>query len=110
MRGSTCYGVAVNRQPLHRCGPGAGDPTDPMDPGGSDGERQGDLATEERVRTKKPRQFKVVLHNDNYTTMEFVVLVLMQFLCQIMMRFIQRIISYQLILKIQVRIHLRYQQ
>ncbi len=50
-----------------------------MDPGGSDGQRQDDLATEERVRTKKPRQFKVVLHNDNYTTMEFVVLVLMQF-------------------------------
>jgi ATP-dependent Clp protease adaptor protein ClpS len=67
------------RQALYRCGPGGGDPTDPMDPGGSDGARQGDVAIEERVRTKKPRQFKVLLHNDNYTTMEFVVIVLMQF-------------------------------
>ena len=42
-------------------------------------EDEGDVATERRLRTKKPRQFKVVMHNDNYTTMEFVVLVLMRF-------------------------------
>jgi len=42
-------------------------------------EDEGDVATERRIRTKKPRQYKVVLHNDNYTTMEFVVLVLMRF-------------------------------
>jgi len=40
---------------------------------------EGEVATDERIRTAKPRQFKVVLHNDNYTTMEFVVLVLMHF-------------------------------
>ena len=42
-------------------------------------EDEGDVATDERKRTKKPKQWKVVLHNDNYTTMEFVVLILMKF-------------------------------
>jgi ATP-dependent Clp protease adaptor protein ClpS len=42
-------------------------------------EDDGELATDERKRTKKPKQYKVVLHNDNYTTMEFVVLILMKF-------------------------------
>lgn len=40
---------------------------------------EGDVATDERIRTKKPRQFKVILHNDHYTTMEFVVFILMKF-------------------------------
>ncbi len=42
-------------------------------------EDEGEIATDEHIRTKKPRRFKVVLHNDNYTTMEFVVMVLMKF-------------------------------
>jgi ATP-dependent Clp protease adaptor protein ClpS len=33
-------------------------------------------ATEERVRTEKPRLFRVILHNDDFTTMEFVIRVL----------------------------------
>ncbi len=36
-------------------------------------DREGDLAIEERRETKTPRRFKVLLHNDDYTTMEFVV-------------------------------------
>ena len=47
------------------------DPADPFDP-----EREGDLAVERRPRTRRPRRFKVLLHNDDYTTMEFVVHVL----------------------------------
>lgn len=42
-------------------------------------DHQGDIATERRARTEKPRRYKVVFHNDDYTTMEFVVLVLMKF-------------------------------
>ena len=41
-----------------------------------DGELEGGLAIERETRTKRPRQFNVVLHNDDYTTMEFVVDVL----------------------------------
>ena len=36
----------------------------------------GGLALEERVKTKKPPMYKVLLHNDDFTTMEFVVQVL----------------------------------
>ena len=60
-------------------GPSGGDGPYDAEPPGGGGDSEGDLATKERIRTKKPRQFKVVLHNDNYTTMEFVVMVLIQF-------------------------------
>lgn len=39
-------------------------------------ERETGVALEERVRTKKPPMYKVLLHNDDYTTKEFVVFVL----------------------------------
>ena len=42
-------------------------------------DREGELATQKKRRIEKIRRYKVVLHNDNYTTMEFVVLVLMKF-------------------------------
>lgn len=35
--------------------------------------------TLERVKTKKPQLYRVVMHNDDYTTQEFVVFVLKQF-------------------------------
>ena len=60
-------------------GPSGGNGPYDAEPPGGGGDSEGDLATKERIRTKKPRQFKVVLHNDNYTTMEFVVMVLIQF-------------------------------
>ena len=38
-----------------------------------------EVATESRERLKKPPLFRVLLHNDDYTTMEFVVEVLKRF-------------------------------
>ena len=38
-----------------------------------DGERQTGLVLDERTRTKKPPMYKVLLHNDDYTPMDFVV-------------------------------------
>jgi ATP-dependent Clp protease adaptor protein ClpS len=50
----------------------ANDPRRPEDPEG-----EGSLAVETERRVKKPPLYKVLLHNDDYTTMEFVVNVLM---------------------------------
>ncbi|MGH9802788.1 MAG: ATP-dependent Clp protease adaptor ClpS [Blastocatellia bacterium] len=35
-----------------------------------------DVLTEQKQKLQKPPLYKVILHNDNYTTMEFVVFVL----------------------------------
>ncbi len=40
-------------------------------------EEQSDVATEPEKKVQKPRLYKVLLHNDDYTTMDFVVMVLM---------------------------------
>ena len=40
------------------------------------GDLQGSVLTEEVVETKEPLLYKVLLHNDDYTTMEFVVAIL----------------------------------
>jgi len=39
----------------------------------------GETLTVERDQTKKPRRYFVLMHNDNYTTQEFVVQILQQF-------------------------------
>src|SRR5207237_8094114 len=36
------------------------------------------VATEKKTRTDRPRLWRVLLHNDDFTTMEFVVKVLME--------------------------------
>lgn len=41
-----------------------------------DSGRQEGVAIKERAKTKKPPMYKVLLHNDDYTTKEFVVMVL----------------------------------
>ena len=42
-------------------------------------DRERDLATLDQVRVERPQLYEVVLHNDDYTTQEFVVYVLMKF-------------------------------
>lgn len=51
--------------------------------GGNDGANDGDgqvgIATKTRTKPKKPSQYKVLMLNDDYTPMEFVVMVLKRF-------------------------------
>ena len=58
------------------------DPKDPPKaPPAKRPDKDGGTGTEtlERTRTKKPVLYRVIMHNDDYTTQEFVVAVLMQF-------------------------------
>ena len=41
-----------------------------------DFERDEEFAVEERRKTKRPQRWRVILHNDDFTTMEFVVHIL----------------------------------
>jgi ATP-dependent Clp protease adaptor protein ClpS len=56
------------------CSSGMSERPSPTDPPNEE-----DLQVVERARTKRPRRYQVVLHNDDYTTMEFVVEVLQRF-------------------------------
>lgn len=42
-----------------------------------DPDQAGEVVLEERPQTKEPRRFVVIFHNDDYTTQEFVVHILM---------------------------------
>lgn len=55
------------------------DAPDDGDTGVSDGEGQVGLATRTRAKPKKPSQYKVLMLNDDYTPMEFVVMCLKRF-------------------------------
>ena len=56
--------------PVRMSGGGGGD-RNPESP-----DREGGLATQVRRKTAKPDKFKVLLYNDDYTPMEFVVTIL----------------------------------
>ena len=58
--------------------PGSANPPGGGQTGDDDGTNFG-LSTQTRVRTKKPSLYRVLLLNDDYTPMEFVVYVLEQF-------------------------------
>lgn len=47
-------------------------------PGGTDIDRKlkGDVQTVSRTRVKKPKMYRVILFNDDYTTMDFVIEIL----------------------------------
>ena len=53
--------------------PGGGEPPKPFDPSK---ERDRGLGVKERAKSERPPRFKVLLYNDDYTPMEFVVAVL----------------------------------
>ena len=57
----------------------AGEGEDDGKPGDGQGDGQVGLATKTKTRPKKPSQYKVLLLNDDYTPMEFVVMVLKRF-------------------------------
>lgn len=42
----------------------------------ADNDREGGVATQHRREVKEPPMFKVLLHNDDYTTMDFVIMIL----------------------------------
>ena len=48
----------------------------PIDPQRDDPRREGGLATATRRKVARPERFKVLLYNDDYTPMEFVVTLL----------------------------------
>ena len=42
----------------------------------TDREEESGVATEKKIKLQKPRMYKVIMHNDDYTTMDFVIHVL----------------------------------
>ena len=57
----------------------AGEGEDSGDDGIGDGQNETGIATKTRTKAKKPSLYKVLLLNDDYTPMEFVVMVLKRF-------------------------------
>ena len=66
------FSPALPLEPIRAAEDGEGD-------GNSDGQGQIGIATKTRAKPKKPSQYKVLMLNDDYTPMEFVVMVLKRF-------------------------------
>lgn len=56
-----------------------GKPPSPPAPGQPREREDEDVVIEEKPKTSVPKRWRVIFHNDDYTTMEYVILVLMQF-------------------------------
>lgn len=63
----------------HRLVPGTDIMSGPDKDRDDDGDNQLGVATRTRTKPKKPSQYKVLMLNDDYTPMEFVVMVLKRF-------------------------------
>ncbi|WP_338447291.1 ATP-dependent Clp protease adapter ClpS [Pelagerythrobacter marensis] len=68
----------LQTMPLRPLCAGDGDSPD-GGPGGGEGDGQVGIATRTRTRPQKPSQYKVLMLNDDYTPMEFVVMCLKRF-------------------------------
>ncbi len=62
-----------------RAGPGPKEPKDPPASPRHDEEGETGIEVQERPKTHVPRRYRVIFHNDDYTTMEFVVDALVRF-------------------------------
>ncbi len=58
---------------------GGGGPNDPDEPNGPEHEGAEEVDLEDKPLSSVPRRYKVIFHNDDYTTMEFVVEVLKRY-------------------------------
>jgi len=72
--------MTVTNDHISRLEPIMSDPPGPGTPGnGNDNNDGTGLATKTRIKTKKPSLYRVVILNDDYTPMEFVVFILERF-------------------------------
>lgn len=68
------FSVSVGRAKSISAGPSGGEGRPP--PSDPSPERDRGVATKQRAKSARPARFKVILYNDDYTPMEFVVQVL----------------------------------